>query len=141
VFSPTIFPLGFLLLRFCHLLPPFVFTFFNCNKKGGKENFSLCPPAFVALFALLYQVPGFILDCFKKPQIDIHLHLVLALEILWHSPRVPADTASAILEFARGKYAAVLIDNFYFWRGDSTIVSHYHIAVMLSSLTDNIKIY
>jgi len=90
---------------------------------------------------LLYQAPGFILDCFKRPQIDIHLHLVLALEILWHSPRVPACAASAILEFTRGKNAAGLIDNFHFRCRDSLIIAHYDIAVMLSGLTDNIKIY
>ena len=67
-------------------------------------------------FLLLYQVPGFILCCFKRPQVNIHLHLVLALEILWHSPRVPADAASAILEFARGNYVSGFIYNSQFRR-------------------------
>ena len=79
----------------------------------------------VARFLLLYQVPGFILYRFKRPQVDIHLHLVLALEIPWHSPRVPADAASAILESARGKYVSCLIYNFQFWRGKSLSVLRY----------------
>ena len=102
---------------------------------------SLCPPAFVARFLSLYQVPGFILDCFKRPQIDIHLHLVLALEILWHSPRVPASAASAIGELAHGKYAAILVDNLHCRCSGPLVVLRYHIAVMLTGFTDNIKIY
>ena len=102
---------------------------------------SLCPPAFVARFLSLYQVPGFILDCFKRPQIDIHLHLVLALEILWHSPRVPACAASAILEFARGKNVPILIYNFHFRCRSYLVVLHYNVLIVLTGLTDNIKIY
>lgn len=65
----------------------------------------------VAWFLLLYQVPGFILYCFKRPQVNIYLHLILAFEIPWHPPRVPAGAASPILEIARGNYVSCLIHN------------------------------
>ncbi len=71
------------------------------KKTGQERSFSL----------LSYQVPGFILYCFKGPQVDIHLHLVLALEISWYPPRVPAGTASAIFESTGGKNFACLVDN------------------------------
>ncbi len=92
-------------------------------------------------FFLLYQVPGFILYCFKRPQVNVHLHLVLALEILWHPPRVPADAASAILEFAGGKYVSCLIYDFGFWRRNRPIVLSNDALVLLRSLADNGKIY
>jgi hypothetical protein len=38
---------------------------------------------------------------FKGPQVHLDLHLELALEVRWHSPRVPAGATSAILEFVR----------------------------------------
>jgi len=72
---------------------------------------SLYPPVLVALLALLYHVPGFFPLDFKRPEIHIYLYLVLAFETLWHSPRVPAYAASAILEFAGGKYIACFVHN------------------------------
>ena len=85
-------------------LTSFVIVKFCPNKKGGQEKLSLYPPVLVACLVLLYQVPGFLLINFKRPKIHIYLDLVLAFEILWHSPRVPAYTASAILEVARDRY-------------------------------------
>jgi len=49
----------------------------------------------------------------KRPQVNIYLHLVFALEVVWHSPRVPADAASAIGEFTGGKNLSRLINNLH----------------------------
>ena len=51
----------------------------------------------------LYQVPGLLLFDLKGPQVCLDPDLVFALEPIWHSPRVPAYTASAIGELARGQ--------------------------------------
>ena len=85
---------------------------------------------------LPYYVPGLVLFYFKRPQVNIHQYLVLALEVLWYPPRVPAGAASAILEFAGGKHVSRLIDNFQFWRRASS-----RIPVVLTCLADNRKIY
>jgi hypothetical protein len=53
--------------------------------------------------SLLYQVPGLLLFDLKGPQVCIDPDLELALEPIWHSPRVPADATSAIGELARGQ--------------------------------------
>ncbi len=55
------------------------------------------------------------LSYFKRPQVNIHLHVVFALEIPWYPPRVPAGAASAIFEYAGVKNFAGLIDNLKAW--------------------------
>ena len=80
-------------------------------KKAGKRICLFTRRCSQLNLALLYQVPGFLLVDFKRPGIHIYLYKVLAFEILWHSPRVPAYAASAILEFAGGKFLAGLVDN------------------------------
>ena len=59
-------------------------------KKNGKSVLPL----------LFYHVPGFILLCFKRPKVDIHQYLEFSLKILWHPPRIPADTTSSIFKVA-----------------------------------------
>jgi hypothetical protein len=49
---------------------------------------------------------------FERLDIHFNLNLILAFEILWHSPRVPADAASAILEVICYQYFSFLIHNF-----------------------------
>ena len=94
---------------------PFLFILFSVAltpiKKAGKRNCLFTRRCSWLYFTLLYQVPGFLLLNFNRPEIHIYLYLVLAFEILWHSPRVPAYAASAILEFARGEYCPGFIHN------------------------------
>jgi hypothetical protein len=86
----------FLLFFLCLLSKSYI-----SNKKGGQERPSLNPPVFAAIFRFSNQVPGLLHLRFKRPKVNINQHLVLAFEILWYSPRVPATGAtSAILEFA-----------------------------------------
>gem|GEM_PF-4331334 len=59
------------------------------------------------------QMPGLIVLHRKQPQVDSNLHLVLASEIRGHSPRVPADAASAELECTGGQYFAFFIHYFH----------------------------
>jgi hypothetical protein len=53
-----------------------------------------------------HRVPDFRMTGFKRSQINIHFHSVLALEIVRCSPRGPADAASPILERTGTKYLA-----------------------------------
>src|SRR5512133_3232077 len=46
---------------------------------------------------------------FKGSQVHLDLHLELALEPFWHSPRVPADATSAILELVCHQHSSFLI--------------------------------
>lgn len=43
-------------------------------------------------------MPGSFVFDLEGSEVDIHLHLELSLEVIWHSPRVPAGAASAIPE-------------------------------------------
>lgn len=92
------------------------------KKRRAREVFLFTRRCSWLDFSLLYQVPGFLLVDFKRPGIHIYLYKVLALEILWHSPRVPAYAASAILEFAGGKYISCFIYNLQFRCFESTAV-------------------
>jgi len=58
-----------------------------------------------------YRVPGFIRFCFERPHVGIDLHFEFSLEVTWCSPRVPACSASAIVEFAGGNDFAGLVYN------------------------------
>src|SRR5512139_2925866 len=58
---------------------------------------------------LLDGVPTPFLVDFEGPQVDMDLHLELALEPFWHSPRVPAGATSAILELVRDQHSPFLI--------------------------------
>ena len=65
---------------------------------------------FISRF-LLYHVPGFILLNFKRPKVDIDLHLKFAFEILRYSPRVPAEATSPVLELSRNQHLPGLAKN------------------------------
>jgi hypothetical protein len=67
----------------------------NQIKMPGKKS-----PAKAFFSLLVYRVPGFVLLCFKRAKSHINLDLVLAFEIIWYSPRVPADITSPILKSA-----------------------------------------
>jgi len=82
------------------------------QKKRAREVFPL-PAGAQSINCLLYRVPFVIRFPLKGPQVDINLDLVFALEVAWHSPRVPADAASAIGEFAGGKNLSRLVNNLY----------------------------
>jgi hypothetical protein len=102
---------------------------------------SLYPPVLVARLALFYQVPGFLLLDFKRPEIHIYLYQVLAFEIFWNSPRVPADAASAILELAGCKYCSGFIYNLQCRRFESTAVLPYLRIVTFVRLSGDRKAY
>jgi len=85
------------------------------KKTGQERSFSL----------LLYYVPSFVLHCFERPKVNVYMYLVLAFEVPWYPPRVPANAASAILESAGGKYVSCLIDNLQFRGGKSLSVLRY----------------
>ena len=89
--------------------PPFVLiaSFFPI-KKAGKRGLSLYPPVLMAWFLFSNHVPDLLLFCFKRPQIHIYPHLAPVFEALWHSPRVPANAASAKLDSAIFKYVSCL---------------------------------
>ncbi len=72
---------------------------------------SLDPPVRACvMLLLLYEVPtGFLLGL-RGPQVDLDSHLASAFEAGWHSPRVPAEGASAILEFVRHRHVSFLMD-------------------------------
>jgi len=109
-------------------------------KKAGQRDCSGYPPVLVARFLLPYQVPSFLEFCFKRPQVNIDLNLVFAFEILWHSPRVPARTASAIPEFAGCQHVSCLVDDSGFRIGDCPIISSDEFLVLLPGLTDDSKV-
>jgi hypothetical protein len=109
-------------------------------KKWLRENFLLARWCSWALFSF-YRLPGILEFLFKRPQVNIHLHLVLAFEITWHSPRVPAGAASAILEFARGKYISSFIHYLQSRRRLSPAVLHHHATVLFPSLPFKIETY
>jgi len=115
-------------------MPPFLFCLIPI-KKAGKRNCLFTRRCSWLYFALLYQVPGFLLVDFNRPQIYVYFYLVLAFEILWHSPRVPADAASAILEIARGKYISCFIYNLKFRCFESTAVLYYSWIVTFAGLS------
>src|SRR4030042_5139840 len=104
-------------------------------KKAGKRNGLFTRRCLWLDLALFYHVPGFLLLDFKRPEIHIYLYQVLALAILWHSPRVPAYAASAILEIARGKYCPCFIHNLKFRGFENTAVLHYLWVITLAGLT------
>ena len=56
-------------------------------------------------------MPGFVLLDLKRFQVDIYLHLDLACEILWYSPRVSANATSPILELPGANYLTEFIDD------------------------------
>ena len=56
-------------------------------------------------------MPDFLLFYLKRSKIDSYLNLKLALEILRHSPRVPAGAASSIFESTGSKNFACLVYN------------------------------
>jgi len=62
-------------------------------------------------FSLRYEAPGFLLFDFKRPQADINRNLTPAVEIAWHSPRVPAYAASAVPECAGIENVSRIIHN------------------------------
>lgn len=62
-------------------------------------------------------MPCFIGFCFKRPHVDSYLDLELALEILRHSPRVPAHRTSTILEFAHGENSCFFVHDPELWLG------------------------
>jgi len=121
--------------------PPFVFSTvsFSLIKKAGKRGFLFTRRCSWLDLALLYQVPGFLLLDFKRPEIHVYLHLVLAFEILWHSPRVPADAASAILEFARGEFLAGFVDNRNRWCRQGAIMCQDLWTVVFAGLANHCK--
>ena len=85
-----------------------------------------------------YRVPFVIQLPFKRPQVHIYLHLVFALEVAWHSPRVPADAASAKGEFAGGKDFSRLVNNLH--SGGSkllAVLGYLPDAVLLACLADD----
>jgi hypothetical protein len=47
---------------------------------------------------LSYRVPRRILPDLKRPEINVNGHLVLAFEIIWYPPRIPARRASTKFE-------------------------------------------
>jgi hypothetical protein len=108
-------------------------------KKAGKRGFLFTRRCLWLDLALLYHVPGFLLLDFKRPEIQIYLYLVLAFEILWHSPRVPADAASAILELAGGKLLAGLVDNCKRWCRQGAVMCQYLWAVVFAGLANHCK--
>ncbi len=112
-------------------------------KKAGERGFLFTRRCqWHNFLILLYQVPGLLLFCcFKRPEVGIYLHLVLAFEVGWHSPRVPAGAASPILEVAGGKHRSGFIDNLHLRCRDTLLVLCYHVAVLLACLADDGKTY
>ncbi len=64
-------------------------------KKAAQEKCLLTRRYSRISFNSFYRVPDFLLPCFKWAVIGINLNAEFALETVWHSPRVPAYTASA----------------------------------------------
>jgi len=119
-------------------MPSFLFCLIPI-KKAGKRNCLFTRRCLWLNLALFYHVPGFLLLDFKRPEIQIYIYLVLAFEILWHSPRVPAYAASAILEIARGKLLAGLVDNFNLWFRQGAIMCQYLRTVVFAGLANQCK--
>ena len=95
------------------------------------------PAGAQSVTCLLYRVPFVIQFLFKGPQVDIYLDLVFAFEIVWHSPRVPADAASAIGEFTGGKNLSRLINNLHGRGGKLLGVLSYPGAVLFACLAND----
>lgn len=95
------------------------------------------PAGAQSINCLLYRVPSVIRFLLKGPQVDIYLHLVFALEVAWHSPRVPADAASAIGEFAGGKNLSRLVDNLHSGGSKLVAILSYPDAVLLACLAND----
>lgn len=95
------------------------------------------PAGAQSINCLLYRVPFVIQFLFKRPQVDIYLDLVFALEVTWHSPRVPADAASAIGEFAGGKNLSSLVNDLYIRGSKLPSVLGYSDAVLLTCLAND----
>ena len=49
---------------------------------------------------VLHLVPFVFLFDFKRPAVHVDLNAEAAAEVIWHSPRVPADAASAVFHGA-----------------------------------------
>lgn len=63
-----------------------------------------------AYIRLFEHVPGFVLRYFEWARINVNRDAEFALETFWHSPRVPAGSASAKLEAAGVELAAGFIE-------------------------------
>jgi len=88
----------------------------NPNNTEQKDRVSvLHRQAPLSPGTLSDRMPGsFVLDL-ERSEIDAHLHLEPALEILWHSTRVPAGAASAILETAIEDHLSGFVYNLQRW--------------------------
>jgi len=143
VLSPIYFDItcNFIMLFDFNLSVSFIFftVSFSPIKKAGKRSCLFTRRCSWLDLTLPYQVPGFLLLDFKRPQIHIYFNLVFAFEILWHSPRVPAYAASAILEFAHSKLLSGLVDNRKRRCRQGAVMCQYFGTVVFAGLANQCK--